>query len=385
MKYQKKIIHKNPFIITKKYTDKNLKEKNFNKHLTNDKIQKRNILNQKNNSIISKESNILNKNLKKAKFSMIDLNKKLNILKSENKNMNEEINILKASNNDLNYKLNILYKQNDELNNFDNNKLFIFDKNYKSNKLDLKNTNSNIKFRTIHLINSNKKNRYKLKNKKNVELQLIKKEKKLKQLKMNNDYLIEKRKTYFQNKNLVISDLKNTINILRSNLYHFQEEKNIMREIFERGKLENKNQIDDLSKILTYLNNENEKLYQTLNTSKNLTKKLEEEKYFLINKIKNLTNNLNEININIKNKNSYFNKDIYNIKTLKKENNDLKELKAKYKKIIFLLLQFINELNDLYEYPEINIEDDISLLKDNINQLIIDIIKLFQIKENNNE
>ena len=72
---------------------------------------------------------------------------------------------------------------------------------------------------------------------------------------------------------------------------------------------------------------------------------------------------------------------------LKNENGDLKDLIEKYRQMLNALFKFINELNDMFEHPEINIDQccqNISVLIDDINQLREDIKKLFEQKENTN-
>ena len=211
--------------------------------------------------------------------------------------------------------------------------------------------------------------------------------------KENNDCLYQKKEKEFKNKNIIINRLNSQINLLKNDLFKYQQDKKRIKQIFENEKIINDNKIYDLSKILEKLNNENKKLKENTLKNKKINTKLNEDKIILINKIKNITRDLYKININItkqqKNASSTIlqNNLIYS-NILKKENNDLKQIQDKYRKILYILFQFINEINYLNENPEIEIEqsyNNISLLMDNINRLRKDILELLEQKYNNYE
>ena len=73
---------------------------------------------------------------------------------------------------------------------------------------------------------------------------------------------------------------------------------------------------------------------------------------------------------------------------LKNENDDLKELIDKYRQMLNYLFKFVNDLNDMFEFPEINIEQcyqNIEVLIDDLNKLKEEIQKLRELKENNGD
>ena len=112
----------------------------------------------------------------------------------------------------------------------------------------------------------------------------------------------------------------------------------------------------------------------------------------LIDRVNNLSKDLKDANLNNKRAQRRYgspfgrdNKIFSNI--LKNENDDLKDLIEKYRQMLAILFKFINELNDMFNHPEINIEQccqNISILIDDINQLRDDIQKLFEQKDNSN-
>ena len=72
---------------------------------------------------------------------------------------------------------------------------------------------------------------------------------------------------------------------------------------------------------------------------------------------------------------------------MEKENIDLKLLVNRYKKMLNILFDFINELNDLNENPEIDNEQlyDISFLINHIAHSRNDIVKLIEQNKNDND
>jgi len=324
----------------------------------------------------------INNSLREVKFSINNLKKRLNILKNENNDMNETINILKNSNNDLNSKLENLYQDNHEFNynNFRNNREP--QKNNLVKKIPNKQNNiHSFKFRKSERV----KNNYFSKN--NEISHLLKKNQSTIELFKNyKSYFVNDNDKELQYKNSIINDLKNQINYLRNKLSDFKEDKYIMELNFNREKQNNSKVISDLSKIFEKLKKDNEMLNIKVNKNRILTNKLNVEKQILNEKIKYLLKDLNEIKIQQK---INISPPYYNLSNnLKKDNIELKLLLNKYTKILNILFEFINELNDFNKIPEINIEKyyDISFLIDNIVQLRNDlIIFIEQNKYNNND
>ena len=166
-----------------------------------------------------------------------------------------------------------------------------------------------------------------------------------------------------------------------------------MKKFFEDEKNINQNKINNLSKLLQKMTNKNEKINKNINIEKRLSHKLIEENSFLINKINNLSKNLTEININnkkqirayrtsLQGKNIFIFPNLPNI--LKIENDRLRKLIEKYRKTLNVLFNFINELNYLFEDPDINPEQclyNILLLINDIKQLKNEILTLLEKKE----
>ena len=157
-------------------------------------------------------------------------------------------------------------------------------------------------------------------------------------------------------------------------------------------KKKDEKKIDELSNMIGKLNDSNEKLKQNANENKRLNNKLLEEKKKLIDKVNALSKDLNNANLNNKRAQRRYgspmgrDNEIFS-NVLKNENVDLKDIIERYRQILNILFQFINELNDLFGHPEIDIDkccQNISILIDDINQLREDIGKLFELKENSN-
>ena len=218
---------------------------------------------------------------------------------------------------------------------------------------------------------------------------LIKNQSMLDQLKGDYDNLLKKREIDLQNKDAIIDDLKNQIDFLREDLNKCQEDKNKMQDYFNNEKKNDEKKINDLSKLLNKLNDENEKLNKNANENKRLNNKLLDEKKRLVDRVNNLAKDLNDANLNNKRQQRRYgsptgrdNQIFSNV--LKNENDDLKDLLEKYRQMLNMLFKFINELNDLFEHPEINIDQccqNISILIDDLNQLRDDINKLFEQRE----
>ena len=141
------------------------------------------------------------------------------------------------------------------------------------------------------------------------------------------------------------------------------------------------------------MNNKNAKINKNINIEKRLSHKLIEENNLLTNKINNLSKNLTEINLNnnkqirayrtsLQDKNIFSFPNLPNI--LKIKNDILRNLIEKYRKALIVLFDFINELNYLFEDPDINPEQclyNILLLINNIKQLKNEILTLLDKKE----
>ena len=144
--------------------------------------------------------------------------------------------------------------------------------------------------------------------------------------------------------------------------------------------------------MISKLNDNNEKLNKNANENKRLNNKLLDEKKQLLDRVNNLSKDLNNANLNNKRAQRRYGSpsgrenQIFS-DVLRNENGDLKDLIEKYRQMLNILFNFINELNDMFEHPEINIDQcckNISILIDDINQLRNDIQQLFQLKENTN-
>ena len=150
--------------------------------------------------------------------------------------------------------------------------------------------------------------------------------------------------------------------------------------------------IDHLSNMVGKLNDNNEKLNKNANENKRLNNKLLDEKKLLMDRVNNLSKDLNNANLNNKRAQRRYGSpsgrdNLIFSDVLRNENGDLKDLIEKYRQMLNILFKFINELNDMFEQPEINIDQccqNMSILIDDLNQLKNNIQKLFQSKENSN-
>ena len=387
------------------YKDK-LKEEN--KNLLSDLQKLKQHVNNLNNEV-----NNLNQSLNQLKYANNDLKDKLNLLQMNNNNLQDKINMLQSSNDDLKNKLAILEQQNEELNN-----VIEEQKNQLNSCLEERNTYINEIKKLNELLekykmlnDNNLKDKEDANNERNIYLNklqqlerdkddlllknnqlndmLIKNQSMLDQLKGDYDNLLKKREIDLQNKDAIIDDLKNQIDFLREDLNKCQEDKNKMQDYFNNEKKNDEKKINDLSKLLNKLNDENEKLNKNANENKRLNNKLLDEKKRLVDRVNNLAKDLNDANLNNKRQQRRYgsptgrdNQIFSNV--LKNENDDLKDLLEKYRQMLNMLFKFINELNDLFEHPEINIDQccqNISILIDDLNQLRDDINKLFEQRE----
>ena len=366
---------------------------------------------------LNNEINTLNQSLHQAKNSNNDLLSKLNLLQADNQNLQNTINNLQNDNCDLNNKLQLLSQQNDELNNFIGAKNNNFEGEFASDNIyiaeikklnellekykeisdkNLKEKEEAIKQRDLYLLKyeENEKDKDAL-IRKNNELNdiLIRNKSEMDNLQLDNDNLVKKGNLALENKEGIIDDLRNQIDFLRDELAKVEEDKNKMMEYYDNCKKNDEKKINEMNKLLDKLNKENEKLNQNANDNKRMNNKLLDEKRNLINKINDLSKNLNEANLNNKRQQRRYgsppgkDNQIFS-SVLKNENDDLKDLVNKYQEMLNYLFKFVNDLNDMFEFPEINIGQcyqNIDILIDDLNKLRQEIQKLLELKENNFE
>lgn len=186
-----------------------------------------------------------------------------------------------------------------------------------------------------------------------------------------------------ENKNALIDDLKNQIDSLKNNLDKVDKDKRYFEDKFYRQKNDDDKKIGELNNKIKFLTNENEKLGKIAGDNKKLNKQLIREKETLIERLNKLENDLQNALSKNKSKDPTTNQML--IDCLKGENYDLKELNAKYKKMLDLLFAFVNELNQLFNLEEISIEqckENINDLVDDLNTLKESIFSLFHSNEN---
>ena len=366
---------------------------------------------------LNNEINTLNQSLHQAKNSNEDLLSKLNLLQEDNQNLQNTINDLQNDNCDLNNKLQLLSQQNDELNNFIGAKNNNFEGEFASDNIyiseikklnellekykdisdkNLQDKEEAIKQRDLYLLKyeESEKDKDSL-IRKNNELNdiLIRNKSEMDHLQLDNDNLIKKGNLELENKEGIIDDLRNQIDFLRDELAKVEEDKNKMMEYYDNCKKNDEKKINEMNSLLDKLNKENEKLSQNANDNKRMNNKLLDEKRNLIIKVNDLSKNLNEANLNNKRQQRRYgsptgrdNQIFSNV--LKNENDDLKELINKYREMLNYLFKFVNDLNDMFEFPEINIGQcyqNIDILIDDLNKLRQEIQKLLELKENNFE
>ena len=366
---------------------------------------------------LNNEINTLNQSLHEAKLTNNDLISKLNTLQDENQNLKNNINNLQNLNEELNNKFQLLSQQNDELNNFIGAKNNNFEGEFTTDNIyvaEIKKLNELLekykelsdkylqekeeanKQKDLYLLKyeQNEKDKDALIKKNNEMNDIILRNKAdIDQLQLENDNLIKKGNLELENKEGIIDDLRNQIDFLRDELAKVEEDKNKMLDYYDNCKKNDEKKINDMNSLLGKLNRENDKLNQNANDNKRMNNKLLEEKRNLINKVNNLSKNLNEANLNNKRQQRRYgsptgrdNQIFSNV--LKSENDDLKEIINKYREMLNYLFKFLNDLNDMFEFPEINIDQcykNIDILIDDINKLRQEIQKLLELKENNFE
>ena len=366
---------------------------------------------------LNNEINTLNQSLHQAKFSNNELISKLNSLQKENADMQNTINSLQNANEDLKNQIQVLSQQNDELNKFICAKKNNFEGEYDTDNIyisEIKKLNELLeKYKEISDKNlHDKEEANKLKDlyllkyeqnekdkdaliQRNNELNniLLRTKSELDQFKLDNDNLIKKGNLELENKEGIIDDLRNQVEFLKDELSKAQEDKNKMIEYYDNCKKNDEKKMNEMNSLLDKLNKENEKLNHYANDNKRMNNKLLDEKKNLMNKVNDLSKNLNEANLNNKRQQRRYgsplekNNQIFS-NVLKNENDDLKELIDKYRQMLNYLFKFVNDLNDMFELPEINIDQcyqNIEILIDDLNKLREEIQKLLELKENNGD
>ena len=380
---------------------------------------------------LNNEINTLNQSLHQAKYTNNDLLSKLNSLQNENQefqndnqnlqktisNLQNTISNLKNSNENLKKELEHLIHENEELNNFLGAKNNNFEGEFASDNIyitEIKKLNELLeKYKDI--IDKNKKEKEDLNKAKDLYLLkyeqnerekdilkqknndmndlLLRNKSELDQLKLDNDNLIKKGDLELQNKESIIDDLRNQLDFLRDELAKVQEDKEKMIEYYDNCKKNDEKKINELNKVLDKLNKDNENLNQYANDNKRMNNKLLDEKKKLIERVNELSKDLNKANLNNKRQQRRYgspsekNNQIFS-NVLKNENDDLKEALDKYRQMLNYLFKFINDLNETFELPEINIDQcyqNIGILIDDLNKLREEINKLVELKENNGD
>ena len=365
---------------------------------------------------LNNEINNLNQSLNQMKSLNDQLKNQLNKIQNTNRNCEDKFNILKSENEDLKNKISMLSRENEELNNviaeLKNNlnvnvdekgtyineikKLNELLEKYKSlNDNNIRDKEEANKEEDLYLKKFQQNERDKddllLKNNQMNDV-LLKNQAMIDQLKGDNENLLRKREIDLENKNAIIEDLKNQIDFLRDELAKSQEDKNKMQDYYSKRKKDDEKKIDHLSNMVGKLNDNNEKLNKNANENKRLNNKLLDEKKLLMDRVNNLSKDLNNANLNNKRAQRRYGSpsgrdNLIFSDVLRNENGDLKDLIEKYRQMLNILFKFINELNDMFEQPEINIDQccqNMSILIDDLNQLKNNIQKLFQSKENSN-
>ena len=398
--YKSKLLQDNQNL-TNQVQDLYSQTQNLNKHIND----------------LNNEINTLNQSLHEAQFTNKDLMSKLNSLEDENQNLKNTINNLQSENEDLNNKLQMISQQNDELNNFIGAKNNNFEGEFASDNIyiaEIKKLNEllekykelsdkylqekedAIKQRDLYNLKYEQSEKDKdnlIRKNNNLNDELLRNKAENDQLQLENDNLVKKGNLEIENKEGIIDDLRNQIDFLRDELAKVQEDKNKMIEYYDNCKKNDEKKINDMNSMLNKLNRENDKLNQNANDNKRMNNKLLEEKKNLIDRVNNLSKNLNEANLNNKRQQRRYgsptgkdNQMFSNV--LKNENDDLKELVNKYREMLNYLFKFVNDLNDMFEFQEINIDQcyqNMDILIDDLNNLRREIQKLLELKENNFE
>ena len=360
--------------------------------------------------------NLLNQN-ERLNFENGNLKNQINQMNNDISEMKEQISKLINDNAFLEDKLGILSEQNQEMSHLINEQ--------KNQLLIHQNENQNLNDQQIQLSNQLLKSKKSLKNiiqededlrqqneicrkelnenrsendllmKKHNQLndEYRKNIQMLNQLKEENDLIKNQNEINLNNKDALIEDLKNQIDILQEQLLECKKDKNNLEILRENENKNNNKKISDLNDLINKLTFDNENLNKKSDDNKRLNKRLLREKETLIEKINDLQNDLNNQIIKGKRNKNFSPENNNNPNNmlsnyLKNENTEIKDLNEKYKEILIILFNFLNWLNGLFNHNEIYIDqcrNNINLLNDDIEKLKNDILNLLKNNENDEE
>ena len=219
---------------------------------------------------------------------------------------------------------------------------------------------------------------------------LIKNQAMLDKINGDNRDLHKKRELELQNKNSIIKDLRKQVDFLKDDLSKSNDDQIKLQDYYSKRKISNEKKIDDLTGLLEKLMNEKEILSKNANENKRLNDKLTEEKKMILDKFNFLSISLKNDNIKKQKKKKRFDSPpnkggfVDTSDKLKTENFDINQLVDKFVEMLDILMKFINDLNELYNHPKINI-GSIGVLIEDINLLKKDILISFEAKEKEKE
>lgn len=204
-----------------------------------------------------------------------------------------------------------------------------------------------------------------------------------KQLLEENNQLRNENKTMLNNSNALIDDLKNQIDLLRNTVSVLEKEKNNMEKAKAMNKKINEDIIKETTCKLNQLEKDNDELNKKAMDYKKLNQALLREKESLISQLNQSQNELQRLKTNNQFKNKMKSENLMLIECLKGENDELKYQNQKIKRIAEMLLQFVNNLNALFEKDELSFEHCKDLpedLQEILNALESDIERLLNDK-----
>ena len=216
----------------------------------------------------------------------------------------------------------------------------------------------------------------------------------LNKLQEENNLIKNQNEINLNNKDALIEDLKNQIDVLQEQLLECKKDKNNCEILRDNENKINNQKISELNDLINKLTLDNENLNKKSSDNKRLNQRLLREKETLIEKINELQNDLNnqiikgKRNKNFSPENNINNPNNMLSNYLKNENTEIKDLNEKYKEMLIILFNFINWLNELFNNNEIYIEqcrNNINLLNNDIEKLKNDILNLLKNKENDEE
>ena len=186
----------------------------------------------------------------------------------------------------------------------------------------------------------------------------------------------------------IIKDLRKQVDFLKDDLSKSNDDQIKIQDYYLNKKISNENKIDNLTQLLEKLMNEKENLSQSANENKRLNDKLMEEKRMILDKFNFLSISLKNDNLKNKKKKKRFdlppNKEgVITSDKLKNENFDLNQLIDKFIEMVDILFKLMNDLNELFNHPKINI-GSVGVLIEDINLLKKDILNCFEVKEKEN-